>query len=140
MIYRNSEIDSNYDKIAEISDNYIVWVREARLESGRDYNAYIQFFEPSFSYYFTSDYKIKNGDSISIIPHYNNNGMYSYIDYYEYTQTLDTQQLVSGEDFTTNEYNRSDFIPILIGQVIIVIAFIWVLKNISRLWFKGGVC
>ena len=43
MIYKNSEIPSNFNKIAEISDNYIVWVRENRLQSNNSYEAYIQY-------------------------------------------------------------------------------------------------
>lgn len=139
MIYRNNEIPSNYNKVAEISDNYIVWVKESRLQNDIDYDAYIQFFNPSFSYVHIGDYKIQKGDSFSIIPHYTNNGVYNYIDYYEYDFSLGTYELASGDDFTYNEYNRSDFIPIFIGQFIVVIIFVWILNKISLLWKKGGV-
>ena len=73
MIYKNSDIPSSYNKIAEIGDNYIVWVRESTLNSGTSYQAYIQYLSPSFSYFFTDNYNIKVGTDYQYNAHYNNN-------------------------------------------------------------------
>lgn len=136
MIFRSSEIPDNYNKIAEINNNYVVWVRESQLEYGSYYNAYYQFFKPSFNLYFTEFYKIKTIDSF--IAHYSNNGVYSYIDYYESEGSLKTMSLISGEDYTTSENFRSDYDSFFIIGFFVCFIIVWVFSNISRLFFKGG--
>lgn len=137
MIYKNENIPSTFNKVAEISDNYIVWVAENTLESGKTYDAYIQYFSPSFSYFFVEDYMIKDGTEYNYMPHYNNNGVYSYIDYYDKEYSLATLQ-VDSEDITSDDFNRADFPTIFICQFILAIIFVWVLKNLTRICFKGG--
>lgn len=47
MLFRNNDIPAEYNKLAEISDNYLVWVRESKLQAGSTYSAYVQFIYPS---------------------------------------------------------------------------------------------
>lgn len=122
MIYKNNEIPSNYNKIAEIGDNYIIWVRESTLSSGTNYQAYIQFLQPSFSYIFTDEYRIKTGDNYVYNANYTNNGMYSYIDNYNAEYSLKTISTSSG-DVITDDYFRSDYTNIFICGFIIVFLF-----------------
>lgn len=123
MIYKNPEIPSNFNKIAEISDNYVVWVRENRLESGNSYQAYIQYSSPSFAYFYTDAYRIKDGDSYVYNISYTNNGVYSFIDDVtpEYSKT--TLQ-VANEDITDSESSRADFPNIWISQVLYLCIFV----------------
>lgn len=122
MIYKNNEIPSNYNKIAEIGDNYIIWVRESTLSSGTNYQAYIQFIQPSFSYIFTDEYRIKTGDNYVYNANYTNNGMYSYIDNYNAEYSLKTISTSSG-DVISDDYFRSDYTNIFICGFIIVFLF-----------------
>lgn len=122
MIYKNSEIPSNFNKIAEISDNYIVWVRENRLQSNNSYEAYIQYYYPSFSYLYTDDYKIKTGSNYVLDANYINNGMYSYIDSYDLNYYLDTITTSSG-DVETSDYFRTDYPMIFCCGMILVLIF-----------------
>lgn len=135
MIYKNNEIPEDFNKIAEINNNYIVWVKESKLNSGSDYNAYIQYLNPSFSYLYTENYRITNGDYYNYIANYDNNGVYSYITDYDLEYTKNTIQT---DDITSNEFDRPDFPSIFICQVIMCIMFLWVFKQLSRLYFKGG--
>ena len=98
--YRSNDIPQEYNKLAEISDNYLVWVRESTLVSGSNYNAYIQFLSPSFSYIFIDNYKIKSGTNYRYDAHYTSNNMYSYLDYYDCSYTLSTFA-VSTNDIST---------------------------------------
>lgn len=118
MIYKNTDIPSSYKYIAKISDNYIVWVDERQLKSNTDYDAYIQFLNPSFSYIFINDYRITNGDNYTFNANYINNGIYSYIDNYELEYTLNTYATNSG-DLITNDYGRSDFPSIFICGIVL---------------------
>lgn len=129
MIFKNDDIPSTFNKIAEIGDNYIVWVRENSLQSGNSYQAYIQYFSPSFAYFFTDDYKIKQGDNYVYDCHYTNNGMYSYVDYYDLNYSLSTLEIDSSE-ITNNDYNRSDFTQIFICGIILVALWTAVLVRI----------
>lgn len=138
MIYKNENIPSAYNKIAEISDNFVVWVRESTLQSGQTYSAYIQYFSPSFSYFFVDNYKIKEGSSYSYNAHYTNNGMYSYIDYYDSEYSLTTLS-VDSDDITSDEFNRADFPNIFICQFILAFIFVWVIHNLTKVCVKGGV-
>ena len=136
-MYKDSSIPANFNKIAEISDNFVVWVKEAKLNSGTSYAAYYQFFSPSVWVISTDDYKIKNGDSYILDANYTNNGMYSYIDNYDVSYSLTTLE-VDDEYFGTSEYDRADFLNIFVVQFLIVLIFLWVFKNLSRLFVKGG--
>lgn len=137
MIYKNSDIPSTYNRIAEISDNYIVWVHETTLQSNRSYHAYIQYFCPSFYYYYTDDYRIKDGDNYTLNANYINNGVYSYIDNYDVSYTLSTQE-IGNEFISTSDSARYDYITIFTGQLLCVVCTLWLFKQLSRLFFKGG--
>lgn len=136
--YRSNDIPQGYNKIAEISDNYIVWVRENTLVSGTSYNAYIQFLSPSFAWLFTNNYKIKAGTDYRYDAHYNNSSMYSYLDYYTTSYSLSTIA-VSEEDISTNDYDRADMPSIFICQFLCCVFFVWILNQLSKLVKKGGV-
>lgn len=137
MIFRSDEIPSNFNKIAEISDNFIVWVSENNLLNDTEYEAYIQFFKPCFSYIYIEDYKIKNGTEYNYIPNYGNNGVYSYVDNYDVEFNLNTYE-VSTDEFSNNLNYSGDCVPIFFGQLLCVVCILWIFKQFSRLWFKGG--
>lgn len=136
--YRSNDIPQGYNKLAEISDNYLVWVRESKLNSGTSYNAYIQFLTPSFAYFFTDDYKIKTGSDYRYNAHYNSNNMYSYLDYYDCEYSLTTLEVAS-EDISTSDYDRADMPQIFVCQFLCCFFFVWILNQLSKLVKKGGV-
>lgn len=137
MIYKNNEIPLNFNKIAEYSDNYVVWVRESILNSGSSYNAYIQYFNPSFYYIYTDDYKIKQGTSYSIDYNYVNANWGSYMDNADISYSLNTIE-VNEEDITYLESNRADIINVFLGQFLCCVCVLWIFKQLSRLFFRGG--
>lgn len=136
-MYINNDIPEGYNKLAEISDNYLVWVRESKLISGTKYSAYIQYLEPSWLVVSTDDYMIKDGTKYTYDAHYNSNNMYSYLDYYDVNYELTTMTVDHTNDSDDIHY-RADFPEIFICGFIIVLIFYWVFKNLSRLFFKGG--
>lgn len=138
MIYRSDDTPQAYNKIAEISDNYIVWVRESTLQSGSTYSAYIQYLSPSICGFLIDDYKITSGTSYTLDANYINNGMYSYIDNYDVEFTMDTYSPDS-DDFSVNDFDRGDMPLIFICQFICCIFFVWMLNQLSKLFKKDGV-
>lgn len=139
MIYKNNEIPDAYNRIAEVSDNYIVWVRESKLNSGSVYNAYYQYFEPSFSYFYTGNYRITTGDTYTLDANYITNGMYNYLDSYDVSYSRTTIE-VDPDEVTSEEFNRADMPIIFICQVVMCIIFLWVFKQLSRIFYRGGIC
>lgn len=137
MFYKSSEIPTNFNRIAEISDNYIVFVKENNLMSNTNYEAYIQFINPSFICLFTENYKIKSGTSYSYNVNYINNGMYSYIDSIDSEFNLNTMQ-VDSDLFSELDSSRGDYINIFLGQILVCICILWVAKQLTRLVYKGG--
>ena len=138
MIYRSNDTPQAYNKIAEISDNYIVWVRESTLQSGTNYSAYIQYLSPSICGFLIEDYKITAGTSYTLDANYINNGMYSYIDSYDVEFTMDTYS-PNVDDFSVNDFDRGDMPLIFICQFICCILFVWMLNQCSKLFKKDGV-
>ena len=136
-MFLNNDIPQEYNKVAEISDNYLVWVRESKLQSGTKYNAYYQYLKPSWLVVFTDDYMIKDGTNYRYDAHYNSNNMYSYLDYYTTSYELTTQEIDRSDD-GSDVHLRADFPEIFICGFIICVVFYWVFKNLSRLFFKGG--
>lgn len=136
-MFVNNDIPQEYNKIAEISDNYIVWVSSSKLVSGTKYTAYIQYLKPSWLVVSTNDYMIKTGTKYTLDAHYTNNNMYSYLDYYDVDYELTTMAVDHTSDSDDLHY-RADFPEIFICGFIICFVFWWVFHNLSRLFFKGG--
>ncbi len=139
-MFKDSKIPSNFDKIADFGDNYVVFVKQDILTNDSDYEAYIQYFKPSFYVLHTYDYRITQGDAISFDYNYVNNGYGGqYIDSATYNMQKHTLMYESG-DFDTNEYSRADFCDWFPCQLLVVIVWLWFFKQLSRLFFKGGLC
>lgn len=137
-MFKSNKIPNNFNKVVDISDNFIVFVKENTLTNDQDYEAYIQYIKPSFYVLHTYDYRITKGDSYSFDYNYVNNGFGGqYIDSADYTFEKHTLMLESG-DTSINEYERGDFPSIFVCQFIMVIIFLWVFKQLSRIFFKGG--
>lgn len=132
-MFVSDTIPVEYDKIAEISDNYIVLVREAQLVSGRDYDAYYQFLQPSVFVLHVEDYRIKLGNLNENEYSYNSSGE---VLSSEISSTLNCNTLETREN---GFYDRFDSPYILFHQFFIVFLFVWVLNQISKLVKKGGV-
>lgn len=137
MIYKNKDIPDNFNKIAEVGDNFIVFVKESKLNSDTDYQAYIQYFNPSWAYFYTTTYRIKQHDHINMDINYDNSGMYSYLDSIITSSSLNTYQ-VSTDYISKEEASRFDTITLFIGQILCCVCILWVFKQLSRLFFKGG--
>lgn len=138
MIYRNNKIPNNYNKIAEINDNYVIWVKEDKLVNNKTYDAYVQYFKPNFYYIHLDNYFIKEGINKTYNANYSNNGVYSYItDYDEYFEIL-TTTLSSGDDYSTNIDYIADYNELHISGFCLIIIILWVFNMISKLWHKGG--
>lgn len=125
-MYKSDLIPEDFDHIAEVSDNYVVWVKSSNLVNATDYQAYYQFFKPSFYVLPVSNYRIKTGTS------------YSYesgdISYSMTTLSPDSDYI------TNNNWENADFPDYFVCQFIVVIMFLWVFKQLSRCFFKGGLC
>lgn len=136
MLYRDSSIPDEFNKIAEISDNYIVFVKENTLISTQAYNAYIQFINPSFGVLYIENYTISEGNC-DIIYNYTNDGLYNYIESADVTYIKTTMQY-DDDNFSINDTARADDITIFFGQFLCCVCIIWVFKQMSRLFFRGG--
>lgn len=136
-MFINNDIPQGYNKLAEISDNYLVWVRESKLVSGTKYSAYIQYLKPSWLLVFTDDYMIKTGTKYSFDYNYSANGYGSYITSADYSYELQTME-PDTSSWSSDIHYRADFPEIFICGFIICVIFYWVFKNLSRLFFKGG--
>lgn len=135
-MYINSDIPSNYKYVAELSDNYIVLVRESVLSSNNSYDAYIQFFQPSTNYIHVNDYVITNGNNYTYDFNYTFNQYYNYIDNVELTFTKDLYQL---NDISNDIGSAYDYPFIFICQFLCVIAFVWIVNQLTKIVCKGGV-
>lgn len=137
-MFRNNDIPEEYNKIAEISDNYVIWVASSNLTSGTTYTAYVQYFSPSWLVIPIDNYKISSGTTYTLEAHYNNSGMYSYLDYYDvdFSRTAFTSSDLS---FSDSDESRADFPAIFGCQVFFVVLFIWVFHHISLLFKKDGI-
>lgn len=137
MIYRNDDIPQGYNKIAEISDNYLVWVRESSLQSGTSYSAYIQYINPSEFLVFIDNYKITSGTDYEVIPHYTSGGMYTYVDSYDVDFTRTTIS-VDSELFSSNVYDRGDACSLFVCQFLCCVFFVWLLNQLTKIVRKDG--
>lgn len=126
-MFKSSDIPSSYNRIAEVGDNYVVWVSQNKLNSGTSYIAYYQFFTPSFYVMKVDNYYIKDGSEYSVSA----SGDYDY----------SFVTMIPDDDYWGDtQYDRADFPQIFVCGFIILIGFIWVFKQLSRLFFKGGLC
>lgn len=137
MIYKSDDIPEGYNNVAEISDNYLVWVRESKLQSGTSYSAYYQFISPSVSVLFTDNYKITAGTNYIFDANYVNNGVYSYIDSYDVSFSRDCIS-VDSDEVSSNDFDRGDMPSIFICQFICCVFFVWMLNQLSKLIRKDG--
>lgn len=134
MFYKNDEIPSNYNKIADFSDNYIVWCRESVLNSGVDYDVYIQFFTPSFGLLHIDNYRITKGTEYSLLYNYSTYGFTSAdCDFSFRSYVPDNNEIID------NDYLRSDYTNIFICGFIAVFFFYFVFHKLSYLYRKGGI-
>lgn len=136
-MFHNNDIPEGYNKIAEISDNYVVWTNESKLESGRNYTVYYEYLQPSWLVVPIDNYQIKSGTEYTYVAHYNNSGMYSYLDYYDVDYSLTTMSPDS-DILTDNDFDRADMPLIFICQFILVFCFVWIINQLSKLIHKGG--
>lgn len=138
MIYKDNDIPEGYNKLAEISDNYLVWVRESTLQSGTNYSAYIQYINPSPWLLFIDDYKITNGTNYTLDANYISNGMYNYLDSYDVSFSRSTM-VVDDDYIVDGVYDRGDAPLIFICQIICILCFVWIFNQLTKLCYKGGV-
>lgn len=137
MIYKSNDIPEGYNKIAEISDNYLVWVRESTLQSGTSYSAYYQFINPSISVIFTNNYRISSGTNYTLDANYVSNGMYNYLDSYDVSFSR-TCLTVDSDYISNDDFDRGDMPLIFMCQFICCIFFVWMLNQLSKLIKKDG--
>lgn len=137
MIYRSDDIPQEYNKLAEISDNYLVWVRESTLNSGTSYSAYIQFLRPSVSSLLIDNYKITTGTNYTLDANYVSNGMYNYLDSYDVSFSRSTM-VVDTDDLSVNDYDRADAPEIFICQLFCIFCFVWILNQLTKIVRKDG--
>lgn len=135
-MFINENIPSDYNRVAEISDNYIVLVRENTLNNGVNYNAYYQFFSPSTDYIFTDHYRITNGDNYSYDYNYVNNQYYSYIDSMDLNFSKNTFEL---SNISNDLWDRHDYWSIGLTIGLLLALFILIYNLATSLVTKGGI-
>lgn len=136
-MYKNEDIPSNFNYIAEFSDNFVVWVNQSKLDNNIGYEAYIQYFKPFFQVIHINDYYITKGSEYTYNYDYNEDVSGSYLSSSEVNYSLKTSQ-VDDNNITFSPFAVADFPQIFVCQFIIVLVFLWVFKGLSRLFFKGG--
>lgn len=135
-MYVDESIPSNFNRIAEVHDNYIVLVTQSVLTSDHNYEAYYQYISPSTCVIHVTDYRIQHGDDVVIDYNYNNNQYYNFLDNGEVTYTLHTMEL---EDARSDFWSRADVFSIF-GTCVIILCFIlWLINAVTSLVEKGGV-
>lgn len=133
LVFVSDSIPGEFNRIAEVSDNYVVLVQEQQLVSGRQYDAYYQFFNPSLQVLYVNDYELKSGIIKNIDFDYNSSG--EIIDN-SFNYELNTMIL---DDRSSNLEDRPDYPVILWSQFLLLFVFVWVLNQTSKLYKKGGV-
>lgn len=135
-MYISDEIPQNYKYIAEYSDNYIILVKETKLNSGVDYDAYMQFFSPSTEVIHITKYRIKNGDSYTYNYHYINNTYYNYIDYVSSDYSYNTIELTNR---SSDLFDRHDYWSIGLMVALLLGLTILIVNLATSLIHKGGI-
>lgn len=135
-MFVNDTIPQNYNRIAEISDNYIVLVKEQKLNSGTNYEAYVQFFSPSTEVLHINNYRITKGDNYVFDFHYINNTYYSYIDNVTTEFSYNTLELNN----RTNElFDRHDYWSIGLIVALLLALTILIVNLATSLVHRGGI-
>lgn len=134
-MFIDSSIPQNFNKVAEMNSNYVILVKEDILSSNRDYEAYIQFFNPSTTIEHINDYRIHEFDSVNYDYHYLNNQYYTYIDYVDAIYSKHTYEI-------THEFNlwqRYDISSI--GVIVsLLLALVIIIVNLATsLVHRGGI-
>ena len=135
-MYIDNSIPSAYDRIAELTDNYVVLVREQTLYNSHTYDAYVQYFNPSVLVVHLDRYVITKGNQINYSYNYINNGLYTYVESVDENFSLSTSSL---SDISNDYWDRYDLPQILFCQFLFVFLFVWVLNQLSKFVKKGGV-
>lgn len=135
-MFIDSTIPSNFNRIAEINDNYIVLVKENTLNSGSSYEAYYQFFSPSTEVLHVTNYKITNGDTYTYNYHYTNNQYYSYIDYMDLEFSKTTSSL---ENRSSDLFSRHDYWSIGVTVALFLCLTITIVNLATSLVHRGGI-
>lgn len=135
-MFISEDIPSNFNRVAEISDNFIVLVKENKLNSGQNYQAYYQFFSPSTEVIFTDHYKITKGDTYTYDYNYVNNQYYSYIDSMDLVYSKDTFELTN---ISNDLWDRHDYWSIGITIGLLLALFILIYNLATSLVTKGGI-
>lgn len=135
-MYIDDSIPATYDRIAEISNNYIVLVKEQTLRSNNSYDAYYQFFIPSTYVLHVDDYQIYKGTNYVSNYNYINNQYFSYIDDVNTNYSITTQELF---DRSSGFWDRGDCFQILGCAAIVIIFVLFCLNAVTSLVEKGGV-
>ena len=136
-MYISSDIPSNFNKVYELSDNYIVLGTSSNLSSDVNYEVYIQYFLPSIYVVHLTDYKIKleNANDFSLnYNYYQMGGVYSADGVFSQTACQIDRSLCSDSQF-----DRGDFTLIFICQFLICVWFVWLLNQLTKLVHKGGI-
>lgn len=129
-------IPENYNRIAEISDNYIILVRENVLNNNNSYDAYIQFFSPSTEVVHLNNYRITKYNNITYNYIYNNNQFYNYIDYVTTEFSLNTILL---EDRNSELFNRHDYWSIGLMVALLLCLVILIVNLATSIVHRGGI-
>ena len=135
-MYVDESIPSNFNKVAEYSDNYVVLVKESTLNSGTNYEAYYQYFNPSTLVVYTDKYKITKGDDYEYDVHYTNNQLYSYIDYIDTSYSLTTTTI---SDVSSDYWDRPDVNNINGSVFYLVLLVILIVNLATSLVHRGGI-
>ena len=132
-MFVSDSIPEEYNRLAEVSDNYVVLVREQQLTSGRQYDAYYQFYQPSVQILHVDDYELKTGIIKSIDFDYDSSGeiIDNSFNYEFNTMVLDER--------SSDLEDRPDYPLILWTQFLLLFIFVWVLNQTSKFYKKGGV-
>lgn len=134
-MFISENIPSNFNRIAELSDNYVVLVKEQQLLSGHTYEAYIQYFSPSTQILHLNNYKIVDGDTYTLDYHYINNQYYSYIDYVSVDYTKNTYELDRSTDF----WDRGDILFLIPAVIYLLLLIILIVNLATSLVHRGGI-
>ena len=135
-MFVSNDIPNNFNKVAEISDNYIVLVRENKLVNNTNYQAYYQFFSPSTEIIYTDHYRITTGDTYTYDYNYNTNQYYSYIDSMDLNFSKETFFL---DNISTDLFDRHDYWSIGLTVALFLCLTILICNLATSLVHRGGI-